>query len=461
MARIALSVSSDYLPNWGVYEGLRELVQNFIDSQDDCGVKGEIRYEGGSARGRVFLRNPGAKILNREALLFGVTSKAERSDQRGQFGEGMKVGTLALVRAERQVTIRTQTETWSASLSPASDFGGRKVLTFDTRKRPTESDSVEVEIGPVEREEWDRIRASFIFMQEEEGAVSSAKGYAGALLFDDKHLGTVFAKGILVTKMEGMRYGYDLSDLAINRDRSMVDEWDVRYHAVRVLSEQYDKGIVSLSDISDLFHNNAWEARNGGTWTYVSVTVDLLIDLIKRKAEVSPFRKGIILTYQDKEAVLAESYGYAPVRVPRNLWDAISSYAIGDHATYVAFRKKHGVKTYAEMVDEMKEAIESEHDYADLTDAERGNLDWSIGLLARVGADVALKLEVVTFHRNDLMGLYRAGKIFIARSVLADRHETLGTLIHEYSHGWGPDGSIQHSSKIEQTWVSVSRVICG
>ena len=107
----------------------------------------------------------------------------------------------------------------------------------------------------------------------------------------------------------------------------------------------------------------------------------------------------------------------------------------------------------------MKEAIESEHDYADLTDAERGNLDWSIGLLARVGAETGAK--IVTFHRNDLMGLYRGGKIFIARSVLADRNETLGTLIHEYSHGWGPDGSIQHSSKIEQTWVSVSRVICG
>ena len=54
MARIALSVSSDYLPNWNVYEGLRELVQNYIDAQDDCGRKGEITYEGGTARGRLF-----------------------------------------------------------------------------------------------------------------------------------------------------------------------------------------------------------------------------------------------------------------------------------------------------------------------------------------------------------------------------------------------------------------------
>ena len=459
MARIALSVSSDYLPNWGVHEGLRELVQNYIDAADDSGVKGEIRFEGGSARGRVFLRNPGAKPLTREALLFGVTSKADRADQRGQFGEGMKVGTLALVRAERSVTIRTQTETWSASLAPAPDFGGRKVLTFDTRKRQTEADAVEIEIGPVEREEWDAIRDAFMFMQEEEGEVSSAKGYTGALLLDERHREAVFAKGILVTKMDGCRYGYDLSNLTLNRDRSMVNEWDVRYQVVNLISEQYRNGTVTLADISAMFFDNVWEVRDGHTWIYSNVTRDLLADMVTRKREASPLSRGIIVTSSEEEAVKAESYGYAPVRIPKTLRDAAQYYLVSDKDEYLNFRKKVGLATYAEMIAEMQDAIEVTHTLSDLTDEERSNLEWSIALLSRV--NVSVSPEIVTFYRNDLLGLYKGGKISLSRSILTDRNETLGTLIHEYSHGWGGDGSIQHTSKIEETWVKVARHLCG
>jgi hypothetical protein len=38
--------------------------------------------------------------------------------------------------------------------------------------------------------------------------------------------------------------------------------------------------------------------------------------------------------------------------------------------------------------------------------------------------------------------------------------ETLGTLIHEYSHNWGTDGSLEHSQMIERHWVKVAREIC-
>jgi hypothetical protein len=370
----------------------------------------------------------------------------------------MKVGTLALVRAERSVTIRTQTETWSASLSAAPDFGGRKVLTFDTRKRQTETDAVEIEIGPVEREEWDAIRNAFMFMQEEEGNISSVRGYSGAILFDDRHREAVFAKGILVTKMEGCRFGYDLSSLTLNRDRSMVNEWDVRYQVVNLITEQYRNGGIKLAEISAMFLDNAWEMRDGHTWMYSHIPRDLVADMVARKREVFPTARGIIVTASEDEAVKAESYGYAPVRIPKTLRDAFSRY-LSDNEESVNFRNKIGITTYADMIAEMQDAIEATHTLSDLTVEERGNLDWSIALLSRVG--VSVNPEVVTFYRNDLLGLYKGGKISLSRSILTDRNETLGTLIHEYSHGWGGDGSIAHTSKIEETWVKVARHLCG
>lgn len=452
MAKIALSVCSDYLPNWGAYEGLRELVQNYIDAQDDCGVKGEISFTGGSARGTVRLINHGAKPLTREALLFGVTSKANREDQRGQFGEGMKVGTLALVRAGRSVTIRTQTETWSASLQPSPEFGGRKVLVYETRKRQTETDFVEIEISPVERSEWDEIRNSFMFMQED---AEQDSGYFGSILRGDAHRNKVFAKGIFVKQMEGMRWGYDLKDLNLNRDRSMVDEYDVRSRVANVISEQYNQGNIPLQDVIALFRDNAWEAQSGWAWAYNSVTTDI----VKHLAGINAGRgRGMIFTASEEEAVKAESFGWVAVRLPKSLHEAASSLLTSDR--FVNARNEMGISTFGEMINKMRDAVEEEYAREDLESEEISNLNWAEGILSRIG--VSVNATVVRFAREDeLMGLFKGGSIYIGRGVLSDKMETLGTLIHEYSHNWGGDGSLEHSQMIEAHWVKVARVMVG
>lgn len=450
MARIALSVSSDYLPAWGAYEGLRELVQNFIDSSDDSGVKGEIRFEGGTARGTVFLVNPGAKPLTREALLFGVTSKADREDQRGQFGEGMKVGTLALVRDGRAVTIRTQEETWSASLQASPDFGGRKVLTFDTRKRAKGVDQVEVEIGPVTREEWSKIQASFLFMQ----GVESSKSTYGSVLTSVDHLSTVFAKGILVKKIEGMRYGYDLSQITLNRDRSMIDEYDVRSHVVNILSEQYSTGKIALDTFIDMFNQNTWETSYGYAWQYADVIPDIVKKLVRASGAKS------VITSSNDEATRIESYGWNAIRVPKSMMEAMHQYVNSGYDNYVQFRKDIGLTTYKELLDIMREAVGQTFDVSELDKSEAYNLTWAIDTLANVG--IKVKPTVCTFMRDgELLGLFQGGKIWIARSQLACKHDTIGTLIHEYSHNYGGDASLEHTASIERVWTKVSRAILG
>ena len=450
MARIALSVSAEYLPAWGAYEGLRELVQNFIDSSDDSGIKGEIRFEGGTARGTVFLVNPGAKPLTREALLFGVTSKADREDQRGQFGEGMKVGTLALVRDGRAVTIRTQEETWSASLQASPDFGGRRVLTFDTRKRAAGVDQVEVEIGPVTREEWSKIQASFLFMQ----GVESSKSAYGSVLTSADHLSTVFAKGILVKKIEGMRWGYDLSQITLNRDRSMIDEYDVRSHVVNILSEQYSVGKLDIDTLIDMFAQNTWETSYGYAWQYADVIPDIVKKLVRASGAKS------VITSSNDEATRIESYGWNAIRVPKSMMEAMHQYVNSGYDNYVQFRKDIGLTTYKELLDIMREAVGQTFDVSELDKSEAYNLTWAIDTLANVG--IKFKPTVCTFMRDgELLGLFQGGKIWIARSQLACKHDTIGTLIHEYSHNFGGDASLEHTASIERVWTKVSRAIIG
>ena len=446
MAKIALSVSSDYLPNWGAYEGLRELVQNFIDSQDDCGVKGAISYEGGSYMGKVILTNYGAKSLNREALLFGVTSKANRTDQRGQFGEGMKVGTLALVRQERQVIIRTQTENWTASLSTSTEFGGRKVLTFTTHNRQTVTDDVTVEIYPVYKAEWDKITQSFMFMQDD---VESKGSYYGKVLMGETFRNKVFAKGIFVKEMENMKWGYDLTDMNLNRDRSMIDEWDVRHNIVALISNLYQESQIQLTEVRQLFENNHWEAQSGYAWTGASVIRDLLRQYVSEQGN-----KKCIVTASGEEAVRAESFGWGAVRVSKSLMDAFGGLLNQD--IYADFRKEIGLSTYAEMSNDMRDAVAEVYPLETLNPEEASNLNWAVNTLKSVSVEV--KPSVVKFVRDgEIVGLYKGGDIFIAKSLLQDAVETLATLVHEYSHHWGGDGTIAHSSAIEALWTKIAK----
>jgi hypothetical protein len=447
MSTIPLSVSSDYLPNWGAYEGLRELVQNFIDSQDDCGIKGDISYEGGSYFGTVTLTNNGAKALNRDALLFGVTSKAGRDDQRGQFGEGMKVGTLALVRESRAVTIKTQTENWVASLSPSKEFGGRKVLTFETNKRKIITDNVSVIIHPVYKEEWDKIQQSFMFMQED---VRKHAGYSGSILLDESHKGKVFAKGIFVKDMENMKFGYDLSMLTLNRDRSMVDEWDVRNQIIYTIVENLTKGTLTTEDIYQMFADNNWEAQSGYQWRYQA-------SIGKEMASFLAHKHGCekcVITSSVEDATRVESFGWNAIRVPKALAEMLEPILTND--TYNDFRKSLGLTTVSGLNQIMQDAIECTYELDSLTEVETDNLTWAQNILASV--NITVNPAIVKYVRDgELLGLYKGGKISISRHLLANKHETLSVLVHEYSHNYGPDASLDHTAAIESIWQKIAK----
>ena len=105
-------------------------------------------------------------------------------------------------------------------------------------------------------------------------------------------------------------------------------------------------------------------------------------------------------------------------------------------------------------------AVSDRFDIGSLTDSEGEALSWAVATLA----SVKIKVDpiVCRFARDgELLGLYSGGEIFIARSVLACKHDTLGVLIHEYSHNFGGDASLEHTASIENVWVKVSRKILG
>lgn len=128
--KVELTIKVDYLPKWGALEGLRELIQNGKDAETEFRAPLEVRHR--KDTNVLVIENDGCTIPH-EALLFGHTSKLGRSGMIGKFGEGLKLGVLALVRAGHTVRIRSGSEVWIPKIERSEKFNA-DVLTVTIEK---------------------------------------------------------------------------------------------------------------------------------------------------------------------------------------------------------------------------------------------------------------------------------------------------------------------------------------
>lgn len=257
MTRIHLTLDSKYVPNWGMKEGLRELVQNWLDA-------------GGSGRpvhsdGKLVLDNPSAS-MNREVLLIGHSTKPG-TDARGQFGEGLKLGTLALLRDGCTVTVETVGECWTALLDNHPTLS-RQVLAWDIMSRPAKPISegeplsasdlepprgVRVTVEGITGEDWASMRKVFIW---------DCDPTKSALLQSEDHKGAVYVKGIHVTDNSELAFGYNIHDLKTDRDRKLVDNFQLGIAANKVMLAALDAGEVSGALVLKAYMKNTLEVQH-------------------------------------------------------------------------------------------------------------------------------------------------------------------------------------------------------
>ena len=106
-------ISKQYVPEWTVKDALRELLQNSLDA-------GLIAYTA------THITNQGT--LELKHLLLGCTAKAGDDTKLGQFGEGLKIALLVLLRNGITATISTDTH----DITPMwREQYGEEVLDFE------------------------------------------------------------------------------------------------------------------------------------------------------------------------------------------------------------------------------------------------------------------------------------------------------------------------------------------
>lgn len=449
---IELTISSDYVKDWDTWCGIRELVQNAIDAQDD-GFPMEIDHDG---RDTLTIRNKGA-WLDRSVLLLGETSKKDREDQRGQFGEGLKLGILALLREKRIVYILNGKEIWAPILTFSDKFN-REILAFQVSDYQEEEHDLTIRVG-ISLGDWEVLRERFLFLCPKYQALrSDYSGFQGMeALLDEDQKSKIYYKGIYVETNDQFKLGYNLvGKEKIDRDRNVIHWYDLR------------NSTSTFWRYIDQVDGASFEQR-----------VDMLYMLLAQGANDVAYISNLPVASRVYEGLWTRWIDNHGLGVPTSTTGEtkqIQAHGLEPTITTESMVKALLPDGYNELLKKRGSQVKKTWQRSELSIEEKNNLSIALNALSNVYhniiefagsnklAEVSLDEEtkipvhVADFHGENIYGLafYNPFRIFISKTNLSNLYITLGTLIHEVSHYYGLDGELSHVRAIENSWQRLS-----
>jgi len=437
MPKIQLTIKVSYLETWGAYEGVRELIQNGRDAEVEHGATMKVDWHNDTLR----IENDGV-TMPLKALLLGHTTKLGNSKLIGKFGEGLKLGVLALVRAGHTVKIRNGSEVWAPTIE-RSELFDEDVLTFNIDKGRANKNRVRVEIGGVNRMAWEKFRQCFLFLAKpKKGDVVDT--WRGDLLLGDEYKGRIYVKGLFVQTDPELRFGYDLPDAELDLDRKMVESYDLKYRTKDILLAAVAQNPALLMGFTEMLETPTTETEGISEYTSIPSGVsDKVAEDFKSKHGEDAVPVASLAESKD-----IEHLGKKGIVVSSQLGQVLAK-SLGNALTVKEGLKREVIKRYS---------------WHDLADNEKAALTEAVDLVDRalhtegeeLGAIKLDDIEVVDFRDVHLMGQFKDGRtILLAHKYLCDPDETLRIIIHEVAHRFGSDGDKGHVFQMEVIWKNV------
>jgi hypothetical protein len=431
--KIPLTIEEDYVQDWGLFEGVREFMQNGRDATRD-GCTFDVVYLSDSNTIRA--RTVGAKLEHR-SLLLGASTKRGRSDMLGNKGEGYKVGSLALVRLGKGVKIRTGTEVWVPAIEFSKKFGA-KVLMFDIDNGRKDINEVVVEISGVDQDEWDSIRRRFLFVDDDGKRIVESP--VGSAIIDG--LGQIFVDGIEVCKLDKFHHGYNFrpQDVKLDRDRRLVDYFEAHKLTARIWEALYLSVGREHCDLVDrMLANNVPDIE------YFRYEWCVGQNARKQVAERYKAKMGgpVIPVKTESEVREIEFYGRKGAVVEAESLRTILETEVG---------------TIEQVKRDLAEEIKAEHTMVDLDPVESKNyllaMEFVSKATKRSGFTLTKDVTIVEFRSPNTMGMRKSDKIYLSRNTLRSFEEAVKTLVEEVAHEVGGDGTHGHVERMHTIYAN-------
>ena len=430
MPRIELTITTKYFNELNARHGIREILQNAQDAEDQYNAPMTVDHVGDTLR----VENIGT-VLTHEVLLLGHTSKQDRQDLRGHFGEGLKIGILALLRNGHEVKIRTGSEVWVPKIENSEKFNS-PVLVFHIEKGRLEKARVRVEISGVSKEMWGDIRKDFLFLDKPKES-ESIRTSAGTLLVNERYRGKLFVKGIFVQSDPGLTYGYDFTSAHTDHNRKIVDSFDRRYYTRTIWSNALAIRPDLFEPFFGLLENEAMDLEGLRDFGAAEIPAPILNRVEKKFSD--RHGKNAIPVGNLAESKDIEHLGKVGVVVPKIL-GAVLRQTMGN-------------------VEDVKKSLENEvlkaYSWHELSAEQKANLERAITLVSVRTPTTLDGIDIVDFRSPNLLGQFKEGRSLISSKILSNFGETLRTLVHEVAHQHGGDGDKGHVDEIEETWTAI------
>ncbi len=288
MKSVPLSLSKSYVSGWGLWEAVRELLQNAIDTKDY-----KVNFNDAERSIEIISR---AGAIPTRALLLGNTSKAGNADTIGQFGEGFKLALLVLARDGVECEIFNGPCVWVPTFEHSDLFDGECLVLQIHDGAPNGSNDVVFRLFNLPEEDYKKVRRNYLTVKD----VYKVFEVDGSFAFNrGDGVSRLYVNGLFVSELKAygkqFTYSYNFTPdrIQLDRDRSTVDAWDIQSQIANLLiiSGRIDI-MVSLTkaDAPDIEGYSSWKGKHYGAIsngsegiTFNSVLSDRAIDALLKE----------------------------------------------------------------------------------------------------------------------------------------------------------------------------------
>lgn len=239
---IELSIDPNVVPDWGLWEAFREILQGAIDAD----VPYTVSYNEQSYV--LTVRNKGK--LSRASLLIGHSTKRNDRSKIGQHGEGYKLAATILLRLDKPFSIYNDDEVWTFQEAYSRKFKSN-VISLRCKKWFTEkTDDITWEVKNILPGEYEYLQSKI----QDGGDILVPSGH---ILLDKP--GQIYSGGLFVCQNEKLSFGYNFNPgiLALQRDRNLISEFDILWETTVCWKKQPDFLTHVRDGLADVTYANS------------------------------------------------------------------------------------------------------------------------------------------------------------------------------------------------------------
>ena len=226
--RYNMNLDESYVPSWSEWECARELICNAMDADAHYHL-------------RIYSDQKGLELHTtttptiEELLIIGASTSRSDEQKVGQFGEGFKMAALVATRLNGRLFVQLPSGQLSFELVRLPNHPTRVLqAVFDKRKKSSQEGCHTTLMLPTEIPNL-KLRfcdSSLVMLTKPQSDIN------------------IFVKGVYITTFpDASLWDWNLNNLDLNRDRSVVDPYNVRFAVAWLLANNPEVTVEQILKI--------------------------------------------------------------------------------------------------------------------------------------------------------------------------------------------------------------------